>query len=117
MCVAGWGVLAVQRPAEKTPPAIISLVFAGLTLAPLALLVLALPTLGVNFKVRERCGDKMGSRRCLAVLGRYVPHSCWGGQLLQPCIASLTLGSRYSWASKGSMYKCWTEACAFLVAG
>jgi ABC-type proline/glycine betaine transport system permease subunit len=48
---AAAAAVCVQRPAEKTPPAVISLVFAGLTLAPLALLVLALPLLGANFKV------------------------------------------------------------------
>lgn len=86
--MAGWGVLGVQRPAEKTPPAIISLVFAGLTLAPLALLVLALPILGVNFKVRIGCDDKMGSRRCLAVLGRYVFTLAGVGSCCSPALSA-----------------------------
>lgn len=45
-------VSAVQRAPDKRAPAIVSLVFTGLTVAPLGLLVMYLGTLGVNFKVR-----------------------------------------------------------------
>jgi hypothetical protein len=45
----GW---CVQRPPAKRGPAIVSLAFTGLALAPLAVLIIYLGVLGVNIKVR-----------------------------------------------------------------
>jgi hypothetical protein len=71
-CVPCLGVCPPQRPPAKRGPAVVSLAFTGLALAPLALLVIYLGMLGVNFKVR---GDTLaqyerrdGHKTCLHVL-------------------------------------------------
>lgn len=54
--------LSFQRPPAKRGPAVVSLAFTGLALAPLAVLVIYLGTLGVNLKVREGEGAGGGRR-------------------------------------------------------
>lgn len=59
-CCAGPAPCVHLPPAQRTPdkraPAVVSLAFTGLALAPLALLVLYLGALGVNFAVSGTAG-------------------------------------------------------------
>jgi len=57
--------LLLQRPPAKRPPAVVSLAFTGLSLAPLVVLIVYLGTLGVNLKVWGGRGARGRGKRCV----------------------------------------------------
>lgn len=79
-CCVSCVVCAPQRPPAKRGPAVVSLAFTGLALAPLALLVIYLGMLGVNFKVRRhvhtRCARLPAQPWAAAVLVTVSPDRC-----------------------------------------